>query len=87
MYSDTLFTNCQSIHGNKCGQLFITDFGYAKFFPMKNKSEAGHALQELIKEIGIPKQMHTDGAKELTLGKWKEVCRSVNITMTQTERD
>ncbi len=54
---------------------------------MKNKSEAGHALQELIKEIDIPKLMHTDGAKEVTLGKWKEVCRSVNIIMTQTERD
>jgi hypothetical protein len=54
---------------------------------MKLKSEAGYTLQELIKDIGIPKQLHTDGTKELTMGKWKEVCRDANITMSQTERD
>jgi hypothetical protein len=54
MYSDTFFSNGTSIIGNKCGQLFATDFGYLKFVPMKLKSEAGYALQEMIREIGIP---------------------------------
>jgi hypothetical protein len=26
---------------NTCGQLFTTDFGYAKFTPMHTQSEAG----------------------------------------------
>jgi hypothetical protein len=72
MYSDTFFSNCTSILGNKCAQLFVSDFGYIKFAPMKLKSEAGYTLQELIKDIGIPKQLHIDGAKKLTMGKWKE---------------
>jgi hypothetical protein len=66
MYSDTFFAGKTSIPGNKCGQLFVTDFGYLKFVPMKAKSEAGFALQEMIREVGIPTQIHTDCAKELT---------------------
>jgi len=54
---------------------------------MKNKSEAGQALQELIEEVGILKQIHTDETKELTLSKWKVTCRDANITMTQTKPD
>lgn len=87
IYSDTFFANCSSLTGNKCAQLFVTDFGYLKFTAMKNKSEAGFALQELIREVGIPPRIHTDGAKELTSGKWREVCRDSNIAMTQTEKD
>jgi len=68
MYSDTFFSNGTSIIGNKCGQLFATDFGYLKFVPMKLKSEAGYALQEMIREIGIPNHIHSGGSKELTLG-------------------
>jgi hypothetical protein len=86
-YSDTFFSDCSSVLGNKCGQLFVSDFGYTKFAPMKRKSEAGFALQELIRDVGIPRQIHTDNAKELTLGLWKETCRDANIMMTQTEKD
>ncbi len=86
-YSDTFFSNKVSLTGSKCGQLFVTDFGYAKFVPIKAKSEAGHALQELLKDVGIPDHIHTDNAKELTAGKWRDVCRDANIKMTQTEKD
>jgi hypothetical protein len=67
------------------GQIFVNDTGYTHFTPMKNKSEAGHALLEFIQEVGIPHSLHTDNAKELTLGKWQEVYRDHGIKMTQTE--
>ncbi len=85
--SDTFFSNIKSILQNKCGQLFITHFGYAKFTLMKLKSEAPQALKELIQDVGIPRQIHTDGAKELTLGSWKKICQEAGIKMTQTEKD
>lgn len=66
-------------------QVFCTDFGYTKITPMTLKSEAGYALQELIRDIGIPKYMHTDDAKELTLGTWKKVCQEHGIGMSNTE--
>jgi hypothetical protein len=52
---------------------------------MKLKSEAGHALLEFIQDIGIPSALHTDDAKELTSGKWREVCTNHDIKQTLTE--
>jgi len=54
---------------------------------MKLKSEAGYALKELIQDVGIPKEIHTDGAKELTAGMWKQICRDADIKVSQTEKD
>jgi hypothetical protein len=87
MYSDTFFSNLPSVRRNKHGQLFLTDFGYMKFLPMKNKPEAGFALQELIKDVGISSHIHTHGAEELMMGKWRDICKDSNISTTQTERD
>jgi hypothetical protein len=63
------------------------DLGYAKFTPMKLKSEAPQALKELIQDVGIPKEIHTDGAKELKQGQWKQICQEAGIRVTQTEHD
>jgi hypothetical protein len=41
----------------------------------------------VIREIGIPNHVLIDGAKDLTSGKWKKICREANITTTQTEKD
>jgi hypothetical protein len=46
---------------------------------MKLKSEAGYALKELISDVGIPKHIHTDGAKKFPIGTWKQVCREATI--------
>jgi len=50
-----------------------------KFSPMKLKSEAGYTLREYIQDVGIPQSIHTNGAKELTLGNWKQVCRDAGL--------
>jgi hypothetical protein len=60
------------------------DFGYGKVKPMKQESEAGYVLKDLIQD-GIPKHFHADGAKELTMGTWKQVFRYVGIKSTITE--
>jgi hypothetical protein len=85
--SDTFFSNKPSVLNNACAQLFISDFGYGKFCPMRLKSEAGYALQELIQDVGIPKHIHADGAKEMTMGNWKQICRDAGIRTSQTEKD
>ncbi len=85
MYSNTFFSNIVSIQGHKCGQLFATNFGYYRFVPMKTISDAGYALQDVLRDLGIPNHIHTDGAKELVQGKWKDIYRDANIEMTQTE--
>jgi hypothetical protein len=54
---------------------------------MKTKGEAGHALKELLQDVGIPGELHTDGAKELTMGTWKQVCRDAGIKTSTTEKN
>jgi hypothetical protein len=84
-HSDTIFASLKSLHGNNMGQIFVNNVGYMHFIPMKVKSEAGYALQEFIQDVGIPSALHTDGAKELTEGKWREVCKTHGIKQTFTE--
>jgi hypothetical protein len=67
------------------GQIFVNNIGYTHFIPMEAKSEAGYALQEFIQDVGIPCTLHTDGAKELTEGKWRDVCKTFGIKQTFTE--
>jgi len=40
---------------------------------------------ELIQDIRIPSPIYTDGAKEETFGKWKQVCQDFGIKQTITE--
>jgi hypothetical protein len=67
------------------GQIFVNDIGYTYFLPMKAKSDASHALLEFIQDIALPSTIHTDDAKELTAGKWSDICRTHGIKQTQTE--
>ncbi len=53
---------------------------------MKSKSEAPLALQDLIQDIGIPEHIHTDRAKEMTVGNRKKTCNEYGIKMSHTEK-
>ena len=44
MFSDTLISSITSKDGNKYAQVFCTDYGWTRAFPMKRKSEAHEAL-------------------------------------------
>jgi len=67
------------------GQIFVNDIGFTHFIPMKLKTDAGHALQEFIHDIGIPSSLHTDDAKELTSAHWKQVRKTYGIKQTLAE--
>eukprot|EP00957_Ditylum_brightwellii_P043700 3313345-Ditylum_brightwellii.AAC.1 len=40
---------------------------------MTSKGKAGNVLDQIFQDLGVPNHIHTDGAKALNLGKWKEV--------------
>ncbi|MGH3055661.1 MAG: hypothetical protein ACRDL7_11860, partial [Gaiellaceae bacterium] len=84
-YSDTLFSKCKSTVGNTCGQIFVNDIDFVRFIPMQTKSAAGDALAEFIQDVGIPSTLHTDNAKEETLGRWRDVRLNCQIQQTETE--
>jgi hypothetical protein len=44
MFTDTMYSTIHSRKKNKTGQIFCTDFGFVREFPMKKESEAHEAL-------------------------------------------
>ena len=72
-YADVFFLSVPSLSGNTCGVIFVNNLGFSHIVPMKSKSEAGNALTEFFEDKGVPTIMHTDGAKEFTQGRWKEI--------------
>jgi hypothetical protein len=48
---------------NKAAQIFCTDFGFVRAFPMKRESEAKEALSLLFHRDGVPNVTVLNGAK------------------------
>jgi hypothetical protein len=44
MFTDTMYSTIPSRQKNKAAQIFCTDFGFVRAFPMKTESEAHEAL-------------------------------------------
>ena len=77
MFTDTMSSSVLSKNGNKYAQVFSTDFGWAKAFPMQRKSEAHEALSLLFSRHSVPHTMIMDGSKEQTLGEFrKKLCQA-----------
>jgi len=52
---------------------------------MKLKSETADTLQALIHKVGIPHTKHSYDAKEITEGKFKQLCSDNSILCTLAE--
>jgi hypothetical protein len=74
-YTDTMFSTTKSIRGNKCAQVFTNGLGYDLFYPLKKESEVGDALNEMIRSVGIPKELVSDGARAETAGRFADVAK------------
>ncbi len=72
IFMDTMFASTLSRHGNKFAQIFSSDFGWSRAFPMKMKGEAHEALSLLFQREGVPPLMVMDSSKEQTLGKFRQ---------------
>ena len=83
--TDTFKSNVTSLRGNKYIQLFCNRGNFNAAYPMKSKSHAPNALDRFLHEVGIPIEMLSDGAKELTLGEFKKTCQRHKIYQTITE--
>ena len=83
--SDPFQSNVESICGNTYIQLFSNRGDFAACYPLKAKSHAHHALDRFLHEVGIPTEMLTDGAKELTISEWGKTCHKHKIRQITTE--
>jgi len=85
VYTDTLFNDIMSVWGNTCAQLFVSDNGHAKIYPMSSKGQAFDKLDSYCSTIGIPKFMISDNAGEETGGEWDRVRKKYLFQQRTTE--
>ena len=89
-FTDTMFASKRigpSFRGNKCMQLFVTDKGYLKVIPMKDKGQVPKAYRLFFKHVGVPDAIVCDGSREQTMGEAKKVCDSVGTSIRVLERN
>jgi hypothetical protein len=77
MYTDTMYSTILSIQMNKAAQIFTTDFGFVRAFPMNKKKESHEALSLLFHRYGFPNGMVMDGAKVQVEGEFRRKLRDV----------
>jgi hypothetical protein len=84
-FTDTMYSMMRSIQGNNCAQVFTNGLGYDLFYPLKKESEVGDALNEVIRSVGVPKELISDGARAEMYGWFGEVTKEYRIKQQQTK--
>ncbi len=86
-YTDTMFSKIgTSLRGNTCTQIFTDGNGAVFAYPMQSKAQAGDKLLSLIQQVGIPNELHRDGAPEMGgNSKFNRLCQEYRIRSTYTE--
>jgi len=83
--SDTFSSKVKSLRGNNYVQLFCNRANFVRSYPINLKSHAYHSLDRFIHEVGVPTELLTDGAKELTQSEWSKICQRHHIYQVCTE--
>jgi hypothetical protein len=85
MDTDTMYSTIFSRQMNKAAQIFTTDFGFVRVFPMKKENEAHEALSLIFHRDGVPYVMVMDGAKAQVEGGFTRKMRDAGCHIKQTE--
>ena len=86
--TDTVFPaeKIQDFNGNSCAQIFVgmtTKHVYCVL--MKSEKEGPAALQDFIRDVGVPTRIHHDRSKMQLGRKFRKICRDCHIKTTTTE--
>ena len=84
-YTDTLFFKTRTADMFTCAQLFGNRARFCKIYPLPSKSHAFEALSSFVHDIGIPGEIHSDGAKEIAQGTFRKMMTKFGIFHTSTE--
>ena len=85
VYSDILFATTMSRRGNKCAQIFDTNFGWSCSFTMKLKSEAHEALSLLFQQDRVAPAVMCDNIKEIIFGEFNRNLKEALCHLKQME--
>jgi predicted unusual protein kinase regulating ubiquinone biosynthesis (AarF/ABC1/UbiB family) len=80
-----MFSTILSRQDNKAAQIFCTDFGFVRAFPMKKQKEAHEALYLLFHRDGVPNVMVMDGANAQVEGEFRRKLRDSGCHIKKIE--
>lgn len=80
-----MFAATKSLRGNKCAQVFTNGIGYNLFYPSKKEVLASEVLNEVIRTVGVPKELVSDGAHAEIHGRFGAVAKEYRIKQRLTE--
>ena len=85
VFHDTLHARTPSLRGNKCAEIYATDFGWSRVFPMKKVSEVHETPDMFLSRYGIPEALVSDGAKAYLGGNFKKKAREACVFCKLTD--
>ena len=85
VFHDTLKSNVISLRGNKFSEMYATDFGWSRNFPMVKESDVHETLDLFLSRYGIPEALVSDGAKAYQGGKFKQRAREAGCYCKVTD--
>ena len=85
IFSDTMFASTMSRRGNRCAQVYATNFGWSKAFPMASRSETHETLLLLFVKDGVAPTCICDNAKEMIKGKFSQKLKEAAYHLKQLE--
>ena len=65
-FTNTLFPNSKSLNQNSCAQIWANADGYVYVDPLRSKKDTHISLNHFVEDVGVPRQIFSDGAKEET---------------------
>jgi hypothetical protein len=84
VYHDTFYSSVKSLEGHKCSEIYATDFGWSRNFPLAKESDVTESLDTFFTNYGIPEALVSDGAKAYT-GEFKKKAKEAGCRCKVTD--
>ena len=85
VFSDTMFANTVVKRGNRCAEVYVTDFGWARAFPVASRSEAHKTMPLQFIWDGVPPPCISNNAIEMFQGKFHHKLKDIACHLKQLE--
>ena len=85
VFSDTMFVSTVSKRGNRCAQVYTTDFGWARAVLMASRSKTHETLLLLFARDGVLPACMCDIAKEMVQDKFHQKLKLAACHLKQLE--
>ena len=75
----------KSLRGNTCCEIYATDFGWSRAFPLQKESDVHESLDLFLGRYGIPEALVSDNAKSYIGGTFRKKAREAGIFCKLTD--